>query len=138
MKCAKHNAEIYGVDKKIVFHTGDCFDIVKRFMGKNNIIIFGSPPWGGNSLLRYSPQTLVLMWIGTEYNADNVFDLSLMQPYNLDALYKKFSKLSKHVVLYLPRNSDLNQIARYTEEGKKVEVAHYCIHGASKVSASCV
>lgn len=57
-----------------------------------------------------------------------------MQPYNLDALYKKFSKLSKHIVLYLPRNSDLNQIARYAPDGKKVEVAHYCILGASKVS----
>jgi trimethylguanosine synthase len=60
-----------------------------------------------------------------------------MQPYNLDALYKKFSKLSKHIVLYLPRNSNLNQIARYTQEGKKVEVAHYCIQGASKVSELC-
>ncbi|KAF9731366.1 hypothetical protein PMIN06_010050 [Paraphaeosphaeria minitans] len=119
MKCAKHNAEIYGVAKKIVFHTGDCFDIIKRFVGKNNIVIFGSPPWGG-----------------TEYNADNVFDLSLMQPYSLDTLYRKFSKLSKHIVLYLPRNSDLNQIARYAPEGRKVEVAHYCILGASK--ALCV
>lgn len=49
MKCAKHNAEIYGVEKKIVFQTGDCFDIIKRFMGKNNIVIFGSPPWGGKT-----------------------------------------------------------------------------------------
>lgn len=47
MKCARHNAEIYGVDKKIVFHTGDCFDIINRFRGRKNVIIFGSPPWGG-------------------------------------------------------------------------------------------
>lgn len=66
-----------------------------------------------------------------------MFDLSLMLPYNLDALYKKFSKLSKHIVLYLPRNSDLNQIARYAPGGKKVEVAHYCVLGASKVSELC-
>jgi trimethylguanosine synthase len=37
------------------------------------------------------------------------------------------------VVLYLPRNSDLNQIARYGQDGKKLEVAHYAIMGASKV-----
>lgn len=60
-----------------------------------------------------------------------------MQPYGIDELYKKFSKLSKDIVLYLPRNSDLNQIARYAPEGKKVEVAHYCILGASKVREWC-
>lgn len=57
-----------------------------------------------------------------------------MQPYSLDVLYKNFARLTKHIVLYLPRNSDLNQVARYATEGKKVEVAHYCILGASKVS----
>ena len=72
--------------------------------------------------------------IGTEYGVENVFDLSKMQPYNLDKLYKEFSKLTKHIVLYLPRTYDLNQIARYAPEGKKVEVAHYAILGASKVS----
>lgn len=59
-----------------------------------------------------------------------------MQPYNVDKIYKSFSRISKHVVLYLPRTSDLNQIAKYTSEGKKLEVAHYCIKGASKV-CSC-
>lgn len=56
-----------------------------------------------------------------------------MEPYNLDMLYKSFTKYSKEVVLYLPRNSDLNQIARYVPEGQKLEVAHYAIMAASKV-----
>ena len=60
-----------------------------------------------------------------------------MEPYGIGELYKKFSKLSKEIVLFLPRNSDLNQIARYAPEGKKVEVAHYCILGASKVRDVC-
>jgi trimethylguanosine synthase len=48
MKCAKHNAKIYGVDKKIVWVTGDCFDVIsRRFAGKDNSVIFASPPWGG-------------------------------------------------------------------------------------------
>jgi trimethylguanosine synthase len=48
MKCAKHNAKIYGVNKKIVFTTGDCFDIIKRrFNNNDKVVIFGSPPWGG-------------------------------------------------------------------------------------------
>jgi trimethylguanosine synthase len=72
---------------------------------------------------------------GTEYGVDDVFDLTKMEPYNLDNLYKSFTKYSNEVVLYLPRNSDLNQIARYAkDEKKKLEVAHYAIMGASKVS----
>lgn len=51
MKCAKHNAEVYEVGKKIVFITGDCFDIIKRrYSGKSNVVIFGSPPWGGKPI----------------------------------------------------------------------------------------
>jgi trimethylguanosine synthase len=76
----------------------------------------------------------MLITTGTEYGVDNVFDLTKMQPYNLDMLYKSFTKYSTEVVLYLPRNSDLNQIARYAKDGKKLEVAHYAIMGASKVS----
>ena len=56
-----------------------------------------------------------------------------MEPYNLDKLHKSFTKYSKELVLYLPRNSDLNQIAKYVPEDKKLEVAHYAIMGASKV-----
>ncbi|KAF2001113.1 trimethylguanosine synthase [Amniculicola lignicola CBS 123094] len=115
MKCAKHNAKLYGVTN-INFIVGDSLvEIKKRFLGRTNLIIFASPPWGG-----------------TEYGATDVFDLSLMEPYNLDKLYKTYSRVSKHLVLYLPRTSDLNQIAQYAPEGKKVEVAHYCIQGHSK------
>ena len=56
-----------------------------------------------------------------------------MEPYNFDKLYKSFTKYSKELVLYLPRNSDLNQIAKYVPKGQKLEVAHYAIIGASKV-----
>ena len=40
------------------------------------------------------------------------------------------------MVLYLPRTSDLNQIAKYAPEGKKLEVSHYCVRGASKVGGA--
>jgi hypothetical protein len=49
LKCAKRNAEIYGVSKKIWWIHGDCFDVLKsrfRGMGKE-AVIFASPPWGG-------------------------------------------------------------------------------------------
>ncbi|KAJ4984888.1 RNA cap guanine-N2 methyltransferase [Stagonosporopsis vannaccii] len=115
LKCAKHNAEIYGVANKIFWLAGDCFEAINRFAGQKNTIIFASPPWGG-----------------TSYGEDDVFDLTKMEPYNLDKLYQSFTKYSKEVVLYLPRNSDLNQIAKYVPEDQKLEVAHYAIMGASK------
>lgn len=51
LACAKHNAEIYGVSDQIFWIEGDCLvECKKRFshLGKN-AVIFGSPPWGGES-----------------------------------------------------------------------------------------
>lgn len=132
LKCAKHNAEIYGVSNKIFWLNADCFDAMSRFSGQSNVVVFASPPWGGLSLF-HTIIRIKLMCLGTEYGAEDVFDLSKMEPYNLEKLYKSFTSISKEVVLYLPRTSDLNQIARYGQDGKKLEVAHYTMMGASKV-----
>lgn len=75
-------------------------------------------------------------YLGVDYGAEDVFDLTKMQPYSLDKLYQSFIKYSNEIILYLPRNSDLNQIARYAKHEKKLEVAHYAIMGASKVGRS--
>lgn len=52
LKCAKHNAEIYGVSKKIFWIQGDCFGQIKKSFAKNDggkaFVLFGSPPWGGS------------------------------------------------------------------------------------------
>ena len=63
-----------------------------------------------------------------------VFDLSVMQPYNLDYIYQQFSKITKEIVVYLPRNSNLNQIASYGSLETTLPVIHYCMRGSSKVS----
>jgi len=49
IKCAKHNAEIYGVAGKIWWIQGDCFEMLKKRFSKlgKDAVIFGSPPWGG-------------------------------------------------------------------------------------------
>lgn len=49
LACAKHNAEVYGVAKKIWWIEGDVFDVLKtrlKATGKN-AVLFASPPWGG-------------------------------------------------------------------------------------------
>ena len=56
-----------------------------------------------------------------------------MEPYSLQQIYEAMTGLSDHVVLYLPRTSDLPQLAALVGQGHKVKVIHYCMYGASKV-----
>ncbi|KAK8222002.1 putative diacylglycerol O-acyltransferase tgs1 [Zalaria obscura] len=117
LACAKHNAAVYGVSNKIWWIQGDCFDVLKKRLKAvaKEAVIFASPPWGGPG-----------------YRDDEVFDLSLMQPYSLSDLYVPFAAFTPTFVLFLPRSSDLNQIAKYTSKDHPLEVTHYCMHGASK------
>jgi len=49
LACAKHNAKIYGVETKITWFEGDCFQILKnqlKDLGPYSVL-FASPPWGG-------------------------------------------------------------------------------------------
>ncbi|RYP54300.1 hypothetical protein DL768_000874 [Monosporascus sp. mg162] len=56
-------------------------------------VVFASPPWGGPG-----------------YRTDAVFDLDTMEPYNLARLHGAYAAVDH--ALYLPRTSDLRQIAR--------------------------
>lgn len=51
LACAKHNAEIYGVSKKIFWIQDDAFRVLKeRLKGAaKSAVVFASPPWGGRS-----------------------------------------------------------------------------------------
>jgi trimethylguanosine synthase len=55
-----------------------------------------------------------------------------MQPYNLDTLYNTFAKVTKDIIMFLPRTSDLNQIVKYNDREEKMQVMHYCFDGASR------
>lgn len=59
-----------------------------------------------------------------------------MEPYSLSTLYTEFSAFSEHLVLFLPRTSDMKQLAKFVPDGKPATVMHYCTEGASK--ALCV
>ncbi|KAI9925158.1 hypothetical protein ASPWEDRAFT_45905 [Aspergillus wentii DTO 134E9] len=121
LKCAKHNAKVYGVEDKITWFEGDCFEILKNQLKDlaPYSIVFASPPWGGPG-----------------YRSDWVFNLRTMEPYSLAHLYNEFSLFTEHIVLFLPRTSDLKQLAKVVDDGKKATVMHYCMEGASK--ALCI
>ena len=143
LACAKHNAEIYGVADKITWFQGDCFEILdvddekkenavwqlKTVLGMHGVI-FASPPWGGQLP---APFMFLRSCIsGPGYIDDKIFNLETMQPYNLTQLYDRLAQVTPNMVLYLPRTSDLNQIAKKTEKGQKAQVIHYCQRGVSK------
>lgn len=70
--------------------------------------------------------------LGPGYRDTEVFDLEAMQPYSFGYLYQSFKKLTPNVVLYLPRTSDLRQIAKEVGDEKKTQIVHYCTSGTSR------
>ncbi|KAL5624749.1 hypothetical protein BROUX41_004809 [Berkeleyomyces rouxiae] len=125
--CAQRNAALYGVlPGTISFVHGDSFALLelaatrpKKLPKKLRVspdiaVVFASPPWGGPG-----------------YVSDEIFDLSGMQPYNLQDLHGAYRRYNH--ALFLPRTSDLRQIAALVPEGsEKVEAIQYCMNGASK------
>jgi trimethylguanosine synthase len=59
-----------------------------------------------------------------------------MEPYSLKTLYQGFSSFTQHIVFYLPRTSDLRELAKMVVDGQKAIAIHYCMEGASK--ALCI
>ena len=49
LACAKHNAQVYGVDHMISWYEGDCFEVIQKDLAgmAEFAVVFGSPPWGG-------------------------------------------------------------------------------------------
>lgn len=123
LACARHNAEIYGVADRITFFEGDCFEQLNKpdaplaNLIKKHGVIIASPPWGGPS-----------------YKSTKTFDLETMEPYSLSVLHDFFTRLCPYVGLYLPRTSDLQQIAKLVKG--QTQVVHYCTNGLSR--ALCV
>jgi trimethylguanosine synthase len=114
--CAQHNAAIYGVADKIDFFNEDSLSYLNTNSSSIDVLktaIFASPPWGGPG-----------------YRSDEVFNLNTMAPYSAKKIHSVCKGMDS--ALYLPRTSDLRQIARLAPEGKKVEVVQYCMEGASK------
>ncbi|KAI1809615.1 RNA cap guanine-N2 methyltransferase [Poronia punctata] len=132
LACAQNNAAIYGASEKITWVLGDSFEYLElltttpELLGDEEIrvdtattAIFASPPWGGPG-----------------YRTDEVFDLNTMEPYDLAKLHEAYKSMDH--ALYLPRTSDLRQIARLVPDGVKVDVVQYCVEGASKAMVAYI
>lgn len=90
--CAHHNASIYGVNDHIDFIVGDFIHIAPYLKGET---AFMSPPWGG-----------------PDYAKVDVYDMeNMLKPCDGYSLFKLGTMIASRVVMFLPRNIDLNQLA---------------------------
>lgn len=73
----------------------------------------------------------MLIKTGPTYKEQDIFDLDLM-PYSFEYMYSRFAKVTKDMVLYLPRTSDLNQMADCLADEEKAQIVHYCTYENSR------
>ncbi|MBA0693449.1 hypothetical protein Goari_003822 [Gossypium aridum] len=89
---AYQNATVYGVNDQIDFVTGDFFTIAPKLKADT---VFLSPPWGG-----------------PDYAKVEIYDLkTMLRPHDGYFLFNVAKKISCRIVMFLPRNVDLNQLA---------------------------
>lgn len=89
---AHHNAGIYEVDGGIDFVRGDFFILAPKLKADT---VFLSPPWGGpgyNKVKKYNMKTM-------------------LKPHDGFFLFNIAREIAPKVVMFLPKNVDLNQLA---------------------------
>uniref|UniRef100_A0A1J3D497 Trimethylguanosine synthase n=1 Tax=Noccaea caerulescens TaxID=107243 RepID=A0A1J3D497_NOCCA len=92
LELAQHNASIYGVADKIDFVMGDFFDLAHNLKAGT---VFLSPPWGG-----------------PDYVKASTYDMkTMLRPRDGDALFKAAMNIASRIIMFLPRNVDVNQLA---------------------------
>lgn len=111
LKCALHNAEIYGVQDKIEFIQGDFRDILPTLQAD---VVFMSPPWGGPT-----------------YLDQDVFDIESMITPGIE-MFEIAKKVTSNIVLFLPRNCDHNQLKKLSSDGYVCEIEETYLNGRFK------
>ncbi|WVW86985.1 hypothetical protein I302_109041 [Kwoniella bestiolae CBS 10118] len=102
LKLARHNALHHGVADRIEFIHGDFISFAKSFAKINEgreetvDVVFLSPPWGGIDYLNTPSST---------------YPLSSILPIPGDDLFELCTTLTPNIAYYLPRNTDLKELA---------------------------
>ncbi|XP_009775804.1 uncharacterized protein LOC107832327 [Nicotiana tabacum] len=112
---AFENAKVYGVEEHIDFIVGDFFQLAPSLKGN---VVFLSPPWGGPA-----------------YKANETFTLDLLKPKNGYSLFQVAQSITPNVIMYLPRNVDLQQVeglSWLSSPPMKVEIEENMLHGRLK------
>jgi trimethylguanosine synthase len=100
--CARHNAQIYGVQDRIEFIVGDFRQLATSFKAD---VVFLSPPWGG-----------------PDYANAKVFDIKTMILLDGFKLFETSKQITENIAYFMPRNADAEQIASLAGPGGRVEI----------------
>ncbi len=110
LKCAKRNAQIYGVADRICFICVDFFHIAPMLTNAADAV-FLSPPWGGPAYL----------------DAD-VFDLDNDLKPNGFAIFNAAKRISTNIAYFVPRNTSPQQVFDYFFVGGIIPYSVYSWH----------
>ncbi|KAJ4701744.1 Trimethylguanosine synthase [Melia azedarach] len=113
---AYHNATIYGVVDQIDFIVGNFFTLAPTLKADT---VFLSPPWGGPDYVKVK-----------KYNIQ-----TMLQPHDGYFLFDRAKEIASRVVMFLPRNVDLNQLAElalFTLPSWSLEVEKNFLNGKLK------
>ncbi|RKP09936.1 RNA cap guanine-N2 methyltransferase-domain-containing protein, partial [Thamnocephalis sphaerospora] len=112
LRCAKHNARIYGVEDRIEFIQGDYLQLAGSLKA---YVVFLSPPWGG-------PQ----------YKDTTAFDIKTMMPVDGEELFRLSRQITDNIAYFLPKNTDLDQLSALAGPGEVCEVEQALLRGRMK------
>ncbi|KAG8705034.1 hypothetical protein FRC12_003211 [Ceratobasidium sp. 428] len=124
---AKHNATIYGVADRIEFILCDYITFANSFSSlpesqqRRIDVVFLSPPWGGPSYISGLSVTTE-----TETESRGVqssdYTLSSLIPLPGPELFTLSSEISQNIAMFLPRNTNVQEIAALAPPGQSVEI----------------
>ncbi|XP_071965556.1 uncharacterized protein [Antedon mediterranea] len=111
--CARHNAQVYGVGDRIEFIVGDFFDVAPSLKAD---VVYLSPPWGG-----------------PEYLQAKVFDIQTMMAIDsYPFMFKAARKISSNIAFFVPRNTDVQQLASLAGENGRMEIEQNVLNNKVK------
>lgn len=118
---ARHNAAVYGVAEHIEFVLADFVSFARAHAarpraGRTIDVVFLSPPWGGPAYLDGATADATAKGKGKARAAEDedehpVFGLSSVQPLHGKDLFDLARTITRNVAYYLPRNTDLAEVA---------------------------
>ncbi|XP_059285811.1 uncharacterized protein LOC132039326 [Lycium ferocissimum] len=113
---AQYNSAIYGVRDQIDFIRGDSFALAPNLKAD---VVFMSPPWGG-----------------PDYLKERTFDMkTMLRPHDGNFLFSIGRGIASKVVMFLPRNVDINQLAELSQSANppwSLEVEKNYLNGKFK------
>ncbi|XP_050411381.1 trimethylguanosine synthase [Patella vulgata] len=105
---ARRNACVYGVEDRIQFIIGDYLTLAPSLKAD---VVFLSPPWGG-----------------PDYLYANTYNLENMGGLNCHEIFAKTKKICENIAFFVPRNTNLDQLALLAGPGGKVEVENNIVN----------